>query len=204
MGGITAAGDLLGVNGLLSICPRISPSSYTGQLGPTPLILQVQIQVDSCQQIKHGKRDKIRYWAQCMPTPTLLLPSLHHVEPFPCPSTTTALAGIPVCSSASRKALDWAFVCNWASIACSWVSNGCIGFFNFTVPTSSPFFTQRYFLVGSNHSETKYRVLKIDRTEPKDLVVIDDRVSTSQFETFVEKKQPVLIILKHLITSEFE
>ncbi|KAK2505971.1 hypothetical protein MC885_006406 [Smutsia gigantea] len=28
----------------------------------------------------------------------------------------------------------------------------------------------RYFLVGSNHAETKYHVLKIDRTEPKDLV----------------------------------
>ncbi|XP_042795494.1 polyphosphoinositide phosphatase isoform X7 [Panthera leo] len=35
----------------------------------------------------------------------------------------------------------------------------------------------RYFLVGSNHAETKYRVLKIDRTEPKDLVIIDDRIS---------------------------
>ncbi|XP_075451144.1 polyphosphoinositide phosphatase [Ascaphus truei] len=34
---------------------------------------------------------------------------------------------------------------------------------------------QRYFLVGSNHAETKYRVLKIDRTEPKDLVIIDDQ-----------------------------
>ncbi|KAI2543429.1 FIG4 phosphoinositide 5-phosphatase [Homo sapiens] len=37
----------------------------------------------------------------------------------------------------------------------------------------------RYFLVGSNNAETKYRVLKIDRTEPKDLVIIDDRVSTN-------------------------
>ncbi|KAM5256122.1 polyphosphoinositide phosphatase [Ctenodactylus gundi] len=33
----------------------------------------------------------------------------------------------------------------------------------------------RFFLVGNNPAETKYRVLKIDRTEPKDLVVIDDR-----------------------------
>ncbi|XP_062896841.1 polyphosphoinositide phosphatase isoform X1 [Mobula hypostoma] len=40
----------------------------------------------------------------------------------------------------------------------------------------------RYFLVGSNHAETKYRVLKIDRTEPKDLVVIDDRHVYSQQE----------------------
>uniref|UniRef100_UPI00398E66EA polyphosphoinositide phosphatase n=1 Tax=Pristiophorus japonicus TaxID=55135 RepID=UPI00398E66EA len=40
----------------------------------------------------------------------------------------------------------------------------------------------RYFLVGSNHAETKFRVLKIDRTEPKDLVVIDDRHVYSQQE----------------------
>lgn len=36
---------------------------------------------------------------------------------------------------------------------------------------------QRYFLVGNNHAQTKHRVLKIDRTEPKDLVIIDDKVS---------------------------
>lgn len=36
---------------------------------------------------------------------------------------------------------------------------------------------QRYFLVGSNHAQTKHRVLKIDRTEPKDLVISDDKVS---------------------------
>ncbi|XP_078069659.1 polyphosphoinositide phosphatase [Mustelus asterias] len=40
----------------------------------------------------------------------------------------------------------------------------------------------RYFLVGSNHAETKYRVLKIDRTEPKDLMVIDDRHVYNQQE----------------------
>ncbi|KAK3506888.1 hypothetical protein QTP70_030909 [Hemibagrus guttatus] len=33
----------------------------------------------------------------------------------------------------------------------------------------------RYFLVGSNNAQTKHRVLKIDRTEPRDLVVIDDK-----------------------------
>uniref|UniRef100_A0A665WTE3 SAC domain-containing protein n=1 Tax=Echeneis naucrates TaxID=173247 RepID=A0A665WTE3_ECHNA len=32
-----------------------------------------------------------------------------------------------------------------------------------------------YFLVGSNQAQTKHRVLKIDRTEPKDLVIIDDK-----------------------------
>lgn len=42
-------------------------------------------------------------------------------------------------------------------------------------------FPQRYFLVGSNQAQTKHRVLKIDRTEPKDLVIIDDKVSTAEF-----------------------
>ncbi|XP_028647144.2 polyphosphoinositide phosphatase [Erpetoichthys calabaricus] len=40
----------------------------------------------------------------------------------------------------------------------------------------------RYFLVGCNHAETKYRVLKIDRTEPKDLVIIDDKHVYNQLE----------------------
>ncbi|XP_053566823.1 polyphosphoinositide phosphatase [Bombina bombina] len=40
----------------------------------------------------------------------------------------------------------------------------------------------RHFLVGSNHAETKYRVLKIDRTEPKDLVIIDDKHVYNQQE----------------------
>ncbi|KAG2468404.1 FIG4 phosphatase, partial [Polypterus senegalus] len=41
---------------------------------------------------------------------------------------------------------------------------------------------KRYFLVGCNHAETKYRVLKIDRTEPKDLVIIDDKHVYNQLE----------------------
>uniref|UniRef100_A0AAR2LDK9 SAC domain-containing protein n=1 Tax=Pygocentrus nattereri TaxID=42514 RepID=A0AAR2LDK9_PYGNA len=40
----------------------------------------------------------------------------------------------------------------------------------------------RYFLVGSNNAQTKHRVLKIDRTEPRDLVVIDDKHVYSQQE----------------------
>uniref|UniRef100_A0A8C7XAQ7 FIG4 phosphoinositide 5-phosphatase n=1 Tax=Oryzias sinensis TaxID=183150 RepID=A0A8C7XAQ7_9TELE len=40
----------------------------------------------------------------------------------------------------------------------------------------------RYFLVGSNQAETKHRVLKIDRTEPKDLVIIDDKHVYNQQE----------------------
>lgn len=42
-------------------------------------------------------------------------------------------------------------------------------------------FPQRFFLVGSNQAQTKHRVLKIDRTEPKDLVIIDDKVSKAEF-----------------------
>ncbi|XP_059898083.1 polyphosphoinositide phosphatase isoform X1 [Gadus macrocephalus] len=40
----------------------------------------------------------------------------------------------------------------------------------------------RYFIVGSNQAQTKHRVLKIDRTEPKDLVIIDDKHVYSQQE----------------------
>uniref|UniRef100_A0A3P9HDP6 FIG4 phosphoinositide 5-phosphatase n=1 Tax=Oryzias latipes TaxID=8090 RepID=A0A3P9HDP6_ORYLA len=40
----------------------------------------------------------------------------------------------------------------------------------------------RYFLVGNNQAETKHRVLKIDRTEPKDLVIIDDKHVYNQQE----------------------
>uniref|UniRef100_A0A8C8DJY6 FIG4 phosphoinositide 5-phosphatase n=1 Tax=Oryzias sinensis TaxID=183150 RepID=A0A8C8DJY6_9TELE len=42
--------------------------------------------------------------------------------------------------------------------------------------------TIQYFLVGSNQAETKHRVLKIDRTEPKDLVIIDDKHVYNQQE----------------------
>ncbi|XP_041950310.1 LOW QUALITY PROTEIN: polyphosphoinositide phosphatase [Alosa sapidissima] len=40
----------------------------------------------------------------------------------------------------------------------------------------------RYFLVGSNQAQTSHRVLKIDRTEPRDLVIIDDKHVYSQQE----------------------
>ena len=41
---------------------------------------------------------------------------------------------------------------------------------------------QRYYLVGSNNTETKFRVLKLDRTEPRELVLSDDRVVYSAKE----------------------
>jgi len=50
--------------------------------------------------------------------------------------------------------------------------------------------SQRYFLVGSNIAQTKHRVLKIDRTEPRDLLIIDDKVINSVIFTAVETFKP--------------
>ena len=36
---------------------------------------------------------------------------------------------------------------------------------------------QRYYIVGSNYTETAFRVLKIDRTEPRELHIQDDKVT---------------------------
>ena len=41
---------------------------------------------------------------------------------------------------------------------------------------------QRYYLVGSNNTETKFRVLKLDRTEPRELVISDDKIVYSARE----------------------
>lgn len=41
---------------------------------------------------------------------------------------------------------------------------------------------QRFYLVGSNYTQTRFRVLKIDRMEPRELVVVDDKVEYSQDE----------------------
>ena len=30
--------------------------------------------------------------------------------------------------------------------------------------------------MGSNHAQTKFRIIKIDRTEPRDLLISDDKV----------------------------
>ncbi|XP_023245586.1 polyphosphoinositide phosphatase isoform X2 [Copidosoma floridanum] len=39
-----------------------------------------------------------------------------------------------------------------------------------------------FFLIGSNNTLTHFRVLKIDRTEPKDLVIVDDKIEYTQDE----------------------
>lgn len=39
-----------------------------------------------------------------------------------------------------------------------------------------------FYLIGSNNSVSKFRVLKIDRSEPRDLVIIDDKVEYTQSE----------------------
>ncbi|KAI4463439.1 polyphosphoinositide phosphatase [Holotrichia oblita] len=41
---------------------------------------------------------------------------------------------------------------------------------------------QNFYLVGSNNTLTRYRVLKIDRTEPRELVLYDDKVEYTQDE----------------------
>lgn len=43
------------------------------------------------------------------------------------------------------------------------------------------FYYQRLFIIGSNNAQTRFRVLKIDRTE-RDLIVIDDKVEYTQHE----------------------
>ncbi|GLV33113.1 FIG4 phosphoinositide 5-phosphatase [Carabus blaptoides fortunei] len=40
----------------------------------------------------------------------------------------------------------------------------------------------KYFLVGSNNTETRFRVLKIDRTEPRELFILDDKVEYTRDE----------------------
>jgi len=41
---------------------------------------------------------------------------------------------------------------------------------------------QRYYLIGTNNLENKYRVLKVDRTDAKELIIHDDEVTYSQRE----------------------
>ncbi|KAK2146367.1 hypothetical protein LSH36_613g00010 [Paralvinella palmiformis] len=40
----------------------------------------------------------------------------------------------------------------------------------------------RFFVVGSNNTETRFRVLKIDRTEPRDLIIVDDKIEYTRKE----------------------
>lgn len=41
---------------------------------------------------------------------------------------------------------------------------------------------QRFYLMGSNNTLTRFRVLKIDRMEPRELVVMDDKREYTQDE----------------------
>lgn len=41
---------------------------------------------------------------------------------------------------------------------------------------------QKFYLVGSNNTLTRFRVLKIDRMEPKELVIYDDKVEYTHDE----------------------
>lgn len=44
---------------------------------------------------------------------------------------------------------------------------------------------QRLYIVGSNNTETRFRVLKIDRTEPRELNIVDDKVLLALVVVFV-------------------
>lgn len=46
---------------------------------------------------------------------------------------------------------------------------------------NKPFF-QRFYLIGSNNTQTRFRVLKIDRTDPKELILVDDKVEYNKQE----------------------
>nr|XP_022910134.1 polyphosphoinositide phosphatase-like [Onthophagus taurus] len=41
---------------------------------------------------------------------------------------------------------------------------------------------QNFYLIGTNNTQTRYRVLKIDRTEPKELIIHDDKVEYTRDE----------------------
>ncbi|XP_053612793.1 polyphosphoinositide phosphatase [Plodia interpunctella] len=40
----------------------------------------------------------------------------------------------------------------------------------------------RFYLIGSNNTQTRFRVLKIDRTEPRELILVDDKVEYNKQE----------------------
>ena len=56
----------------------------------------------------------------------------------------------------------------------------------------------RIYIVGSNNMETKFRVLKIDRTEPRALKISDDKIVYSQKE--VSHKFGLTLILELILT----
>ena len=70
----------------------------------------------------------------------------------------------------------------------------------------------RIYIVGSNNMETKFRVLKIDRTEPRALKISDDKIVYSQKEVgldFVSKysickdiKEKVFL-MNHFLKTHF-
>lgn len=57
-----------------------------------------------------------------------------------------------------------------------WVNDVCI-----YVKLISILF-QRFYLIGSNNTQTRFRVLKIDRTDPRELILVDDKVEYNKQE----------------------
>uniref|UniRef100_A0A3Q1AMU9 SAC domain-containing protein n=1 Tax=Amphiprion ocellaris TaxID=80972 RepID=A0A3Q1AMU9_AMPOC len=77
----------------------------------------------------------------------------------------------------------WVIICLY-SCDVFWSVDICGGFYRHfeLLLAAATLVLARYFLVGSNQAQTKHRVLKIDRTEPKDLVIIDDKHVYNQQE----------------------
>lgn len=55
-------------------------------------------------------------------------------------------------------------------------------FFLYCLPLYMYCTLQRFYLMGSNNTLTRFRVLKIDRMEPRELVVVDDKREYTQDE----------------------
>lgn len=55
--------------------------------------------------------------------------------------------------------------------------NKKIGLYLVAYTVSNLYIFQMYYLIGSNSTQTKFRTLKIDRTEPDKLVLTDDKVN---------------------------
>ena len=56
----------------------------------------------------------------------------------------------------------------------------------------------RIYIVGSNNMENKFRVMKIDRTEPRALKISDDKIVYSQKEVRLPLKIQNMSFIDHI------
>lgn len=65
------------------------------------------------------------------------------------------------------------------------------------------FFFQTYYLVGSNNTQTRFRVLRIDRTEPRELIIHDDKIEYIESEVHNLVKNDTNVIYAFGIVGKF-